>query len=194
MHNICTPPSLPPFPYSPPPSLPSPPFPSSLPPFFPLPPSLLPFPYSPPPSLPSLPLLSPSLLPPSFPPSLRPSLPSFPPSLPPLPPSPLSLPPLPPSLRTSLPPLPPSLPPLPPALLLAYIGGSTVLCDALIKAGAHPGIPNKQGLSIFNSPVATKQLLFRILDQIHTEPTWLEGNFCYNCNMKFNISHRKHHW
>lgn len=78
-------------------------------------------------------------------------------------------------------------------LLSAYIGGSTVLCDALIKAGAHPGIPNKQGVSIFNAPVATKQLLFRVLDQIHTEPTWLEGNFCFNCNMKFNISHRKHH-
>ena len=80
------------------------------------------------------------------------------------------------------------------ALLLAYIGGSTVLCDALIKAGAHPGISNKQGLSIFNSPVATKQLLFRVLDQIHTEPMWLDGGSCFNCSMKFNISHRKHHW
>ncbi len=80
------------------------------------------------------------------------------------------------------------------AILLAYIGGSMVLCDALIKAGGHPGMPNRQGLSIFNAPVATKQMLFRILDQIHTEPMWLEGNFCFNCNMKFNISHRKHHW
>jgi len=78
--------------------------------------------------------------------------------------------------------------------LLAYIAGSPKLCDALIRGGAHPGISNKQGLSIFNAPVATKQLLFRILDQIQTEPTWLEGNFCLNCNMKFSISHRKHHW
>ena len=36
-----------------------------------------------------------------------------------------------------------------------------VLCDALVQAGAHPGMSNKHGLSIFNSPVATKQLLFR---------------------------------
>jgi len=79
------------------------------------------------------------------------------------------------------------------ALLMAYFGGSAALCDALIQAGAHPGMSNKQGVSIFNTPVATKQLLFRILDQIHTEPVWLDGNFCFNCNMKFNISHRKHH-
>lgn len=81
-----------------------------------------------------------------------------------------------------------------PALLLAYIAGNTGLCDALIRAGAHPGIANKQGVSIFSSPVATKQLMFRILDQISKEPVWLEGNFCQNCNMKFSISHRKHHW
>ena len=36
-----------------------------------------------------------------------------------------------------------------------------VLCDTLVQAGAHPGMSNKHGLSIFNSPVATKQLLFR---------------------------------
>ena len=80
------------------------------------------------------------------------------------------------------------------ALLLAYIGGSTSLCDSLIQAGAHPGRPNRQGISIFNAPVATKKLLFRILDQITTEPNWLEGNFCQNCNLKFSISNRKHHW
>ena len=80
------------------------------------------------------------------------------------------------------------------AILLAYFGGSTVLCDALIKAGSHPGMSNKQGISIFNTPVATKQLMFRILDKIHTEPTWLDSNFCQNCGIKFNISHRKHHW
>lgn len=78
-------------------------------------------------------------------------------------------------------------------LLLAYLNGGTALCDSLVLAGAHPSIPNKQGLSIFNVPVATKQLLFRILEQITSEPNWLEGNFCQNCNLKFNISHRKHH-
>lgn len=87
-----------------------------------------------------------------------------------------------------------SLPHLFSALLLAYIAGNTTLCDALIKSRAHPGIANKQSVSIFTAPVATKQLMFRILDQISHEPTWLEGNFCQNCNMKFNISHRKHHW
>ena len=80
------------------------------------------------------------------------------------------------------------------ALLLAYIAGNTGLCDALIRAGAHPGYANKQNVSIFSSPVATKQLMFRILDQISREPVWLEGNFCQSCNMKFSISHRKHHW
>lgn len=50
-------------------------------------------------------------------------------------------------------------------LLLAYIGGSTSLCEALIGAGAHPGMCSKQNVSIFNAPVATKQLLFKILGQ-----------------------------
>ena len=51
------------------------------------------------------------------------------------------------------------------ALLLAYMGGNTALCDALIQAHAHPGISNKQNISIFNAPVATKQLLFRLLGE-----------------------------
>ena len=32
------------------------------------------------------------------------------------------------------------------------------------------------------------------IDQIQFEPNWLEGQTCMNCDMKFNISHRKHHW
>ena len=48
-------------------------------------------------------------------------------------------------------------------LFLAYSGGCTTLCDSLVQYSAHPGIANKQNLSIFNAPVATKQLLFRIL-------------------------------
>ena len=31
-------------------------------------------------------------------------------------------------------------------------------------------------------------------DQIQKEPQWLEGQHCMDCNTKFNISHRKHHW
>ena len=53
--------------------------------------------------------------------------------------------------------------PLPPALLLAYFSGHTALCDALVRSGAHPGMANKQSISIFNTPVSTKQLLLRIL-------------------------------
>ena len=49
------------------------------------------------------------------------------------------------------------------ALLLAYFGGNSMLCDALIQSGAHPGMCNKDSVSLFNFPVATKQLLFRIL-------------------------------
>ena len=37
------------------------------------------------------------------------------------------------------------------------------MCDALIRAGAHPGVYNKHGQTIFNVPAATKHLLFRIL-------------------------------
>ena len=48
-------------------------------------------------------------------------------------------------------------------LLLAYMGGNTALCDALVQAHAHPSICNRQNVSIFNAPVATKQLLFRLL-------------------------------
>lgn len=32
------------------------------------------------------------------------------------------------------------------------------------------------------------------VDQIRSEPSWLEGQYCMDCNTKFNISHRKHHW
>ena len=45
----------------------------------------------------------------------------------------------------------------------AYFSGNAGLCDALIRNGAHPNTMNKQGVTIFNAPVATKQLLFRIL-------------------------------
>ena len=53
-------------------------------------------------------------------------------------------------------------------LLLAYTAGSSSLCDSLVSAGGHPGMNNKQGISIFNTPVATKQLLFKILGKFDT--------------------------
>ena len=49
------------------------------------------------------------------------------------------------------------------ALLLAYFNGNGVLCRAIVRAGARLGLANREGLSIFNAPVATKQLLFKLL-------------------------------
>ena len=49
------------------------------------------------------------------------------------------------------------------ALLLAYSNGNGGLCRALVRAGACLGTVNRNGLSIFSAPVATKQLLFKLL-------------------------------
>ena len=51
-------------------------------------------------------------------------------------------------------------------LLLAYMNGNGNLCRAIVRAGAPLGIVNKQGLSIFNTPVASKQLLFKLLGKL----------------------------
>eukprot|EP00057_Strongylocentrotus_purpuratus_P000774 XP_001183012.1 PREDICTED: rabankyrin-5 [Strongylocentrotus purpuratus] len=48
-------------------------------------------------------------------------------------------------------------------LLLAYQKGNGAICRAIVRAGASLGIMNKQGVSIFNAQVATRQLLFRLL-------------------------------
>ena len=37
------------------------------------------------------------------------------------------------------------------------------------------GKTNAAGLSIFNYPVATKQLLFKLLDMLPVEPPWVTG-------------------
>jgi len=54
-------------------------------------------------------------------------------------------------------------------LLLAYFNGNASLCRAIVKVGARLGIVNRDGLSIFNAPVATKQLLFKLLGMFVTE-------------------------
>jgi len=51
-------------------------------------------------------------------------------------------------------------------LLLAYMNGNGSLCRALVRAGSPLGEVNKQGLSVFNAPVATKQLLFKLLGKL----------------------------
>lgn len=48
-------------------------------------------------------------------------------------------------------------------LLLAYFNGNAALCRAIVKVGVRLGVVNRDGLSIFNAPVATKQLLFKLL-------------------------------
>ncbi|XP_055996829.1 rabankyrin-5-like isoform X5 [Ostrea edulis] len=78
-------------------------------------------------------------------------------------------------------------------LLLAYMNGNGNLCRSLVRAGARLGTMNKQGLSIFNAPVATKQLLFKLLDMLSSEPPWSEGEICLECGVKFGIKTRKHH-
>ncbi|XP_062587167.1 rabankyrin-5-like isoform X2 [Saccostrea cucullata] len=78
-------------------------------------------------------------------------------------------------------------------LLLAYMNGNGNLCRSLVRAGARLGSMNKQGISIFNAPVATKQLLFKLLDMLSSEPAWSEGDICLECGVKFGIKTRKHH-
>ena len=52
-----------------------------------------------------------------------------------------------------------------PVLLMAYFNGNGSLCRAVVRAGASLGTCNKEGLTIFNAPVATKQLLFKLLGE-----------------------------
>jgi len=78
-------------------------------------------------------------------------------------------------------------------LLLAYIKGSGDLCRAFVKRGAILGTLNKSGVNIFNHQVATKQLLFRLLDLLSQEPRWGEGDCCEECQTKFGLTTRRHH-
>lgn len=79
------------------------------------------------------------------------------------------------------------------ALLLAYMKGNGNLCRTLVKAGACVGAMNKDGITIFNYQVATKQLLRRLLDHLSKEPPWVDGEACQECNTKFGLTMRKHH-
>ncbi|XP_036610820.1 rabankyrin-5 [Trichosurus vulpecula] len=78
-------------------------------------------------------------------------------------------------------------------LLLAYMKGNANLCRAIVRAGARLGTHNNQGVNIFNYQVATKQLLFRLLDMLSKEPPWCDGSNCYECTAKFGVTTRKHH-
>jgi ankyrin repeat protein len=78
-------------------------------------------------------------------------------------------------------------------LLLAYQSGNGHLCRTLVKYGAALGAYNDDGLSIFNYPVATKQLLYKLLEILTKEPPWVECDVCMECRQKFTITVRKHH-
>lgn len=64
------------------------------------------------------------------------------------------------------------------ALLLAYMNGNGNLCRALVRAHACIGSCNRQGINIFNTQVATTQLLRRLLGKID----FIE---CYSVSLTF---------
>ncbi|XP_054156411.1 rabankyrin-5-like [Oppia nitens] len=78
-------------------------------------------------------------------------------------------------------------------LLLAYMNGNGNLCRGLIKSGAILGTCNNEGVNIFNHSVATKNLLYRLLDFLPQEPAWTVADACLECGLKFTLTTRKHH-
>ncbi|PZC83497.1 hypothetical protein B5X24_HaOG207480 [Helicoverpa armigera] len=78
-------------------------------------------------------------------------------------------------------------------LLLAYMNGQGTMCRVLVRAGACLAQENKDGISIFNYQVATKQLLHRLLDVLPAEAPWAESDLCQECGTKFTLTMRKHH-
>ena len=72
--------------------------------------------------------------------------------------------------------------------------GNGQLCRTLVKAGACLGSMNKEGITIFNYQVATKQLLYRLLDSLTQEAPWADKDLCLECGTKFSLTMRKHHW
>lgn len=79
-------------------------------------------------------------------------------------------------------------------LLIAYMKGNGNLCRTLVKNGACLGHMNKDGITIFNYQVATKQLLYRLLDSLTQESPWADKDICLECGTKFSLTMRKHHW
>jgi ankyrin repeat protein len=78
-------------------------------------------------------------------------------------------------------------------LLLAYVSGNAPLCKLLVANNACLGTSNKLGVNIFNSQVASKTLLYRLLDQLPQESPWTEGDQCQECGSRFGLTSRKHH-
>ena len=86
----------------------------------------------------------------------------------------------------------------PSVILLAYLNGNGNLCRALVRAGTCLGCVNKDGISIFNAPVATKQLLFKLLGQSNLFiGFFLSSHFIFSLYMYIYIllrMLRKHYW
>ncbi|XP_058788653.1 rabankyrin-5 [Phymastichus coffea] len=78
-------------------------------------------------------------------------------------------------------------------LLIAYMKGNGNLCRSLVKFGACLGSMNKDGITIFNYQVATKQLLYRLLESLTQEAPWADKDLCLECGTKFSLTMRKHH-
>nr|XP_034176394.1 rabankyrin-5 isoform X1 [Osmia lignaria] len=78
-------------------------------------------------------------------------------------------------------------------LLIAYMKGNGQLCRTLVKSGACLASMNKEGITIFNYQVATKQLLYRLLDSLTQEAPWADKDLCLECGTKFSLTMRKHH-
>lgn len=78
-------------------------------------------------------------------------------------------------------------------LLLAYKNGNANLCRAFLRYKASLGATNKSGTNIFNAQVASKNLLYRLLEYLPQEPPWIDGAECLECQVKFGITNRKHH-
>lgn len=81
------------------------------------------------------------------------------------------------------------------ALLLAYMKGHGGLCRVLVgKGNASLAAENVERVTIFNYQVATKQLLYRLLDQLSQQSPWtLTPTQCQECGKGFTITVRKHH-
>jgi rabankyrin-5 len=79
-------------------------------------------------------------------------------------------------------------------LLLAYMRGQAPLCRFLSKNGACLGAENREKITIFNFQLATKQLLNRLLDELPKESPWANSESCQQCDTKFTLMMRKHHW
>ncbi|XP_025829118.1 rabankyrin-5, partial [Agrilus planipennis] len=78
-------------------------------------------------------------------------------------------------------------------LLLAYMKGNGNLCRILVKANACLAAENNERVTIFNYQVATKQLLYRLLDQLSQQVPWTQTDMCQECGKNFTVTIRKHH-